>query len=96
MPRPPGRCLRGVGTELTRDRGESGQQQGRDDVVERIEISRAALVIDGVSYPMVLKPKEFSTGSIGYHMHGKAVGNGMQGEGFQVSGNVVQIHSKPK
>ena len=64
-------------------------------MAERIEISRAALVIDGVSYPMLLKAKEFKTGSIGYYMHGKVEGNGMQGRGFQVSGNVVQIGSKP-
>lgn len=90
------RCLCGVGTELTQGRGEIGLKQGRDDMAERIEIRSAALILDGVSYPMKLTEKKFSTGSIGYFLHGKADGNGMQGRGFQVSGNVVQIGSKPQ
>lgn len=53
------------------------------------------LMVDGISYPMRLTEKEFSTGSIGYHMHGKCNG-GELGKGFQVSGNIVQIGSKPK
>jgi len=65
-------------------------------MAERIEIGSAALIINGVSYPMSLKEKTFTTGSIGYMLYGKVVGNGMTGRGFQVSGNVVQIGSKPQ
>lgn len=64
-------------------------------MAERKVIGNAVLMLDGISYPMRLTPKEFSTGSIGYFMSGKANG-GELGKGFQVSGNVVQIGSKPQ
>ena len=62
-------------------------------MAERKVIRNAVLMVDGISYPMRLTPKEYSTGSIGYFLSGK-VNGGDLGKGFQVSGNIVQIGSK--
>ena len=64
-------------------------------MAERKVIRNAVLMIDGISYPMRLTEKEYSTGSIGYFMHGKVDGGDL-GKGFQVSANVVQIGTKTK
>lgn len=41
---------------------------------------------------LVLKPKDFSTGSRGYYGYGKVV---IDGKEYQVGGNFVEIGTKP-
>ena len=58
-------------------------------------VARSAVVLIDSQHAgsLVLKPKEFSTGSVGFYGHGKLV---IDGEEYQVGGNFVKIGSKPK
>ena len=59
------------------------------------EIARSAVVLVDSQHAgsLVLKPKEFSTGSRGFYGHGKLV---IDGKEYQVGANVVEIGTKPK
>lgn len=54
----------------------------------------ATILVDGVTTGTIeLRPKEFNTGSRGYHGNGKIVINGKR---YQVGANIVEIGTKPK
>lgn len=50
--------------------------------------------VEGRTVTLSGKVKEFSTGSLGFTVNGKA--DGEEGRRYQVSGNVILIDSKPQ
>ena len=56
------------------------------------EITTVDVVINGRTFPLRLKPKDFSTGSKGFYAWGKAQTS--DGTRFQVGMNLVEIGSK--
>lgn len=54
---------------------------------------RVVLTIDGAEVPLVMNPKEFGTGSFGFHAQGKL--DGQEGRRYQVSAQAIVIGSKP-
>jgi len=59
------------------------------DEGERIMIFKS----DGVESAITIRPKNFSTGSVGFMGFGKVA---IDGKKYQFTGNFVEIGSKPK
>lgn len=57
-------------------------------------MAQATIQVEGAVMSIPLEPKVFSTGSTGYHGHGKLNAGG--DKKFQINIMVVEIGSKPK
>jgi len=51
------------------------------------------IVVDGSTSTVYARAKTFKTGSIGFYVFGKVFVNN---EKYQLIGNLVKVHSKPK
>lgn len=74
-------------------RQKGGHTVATDRVKALPDGATLRIVVDGAEVALNLTPREFSTGSIGYHTQGKVEGQG--GRRYQVNFTATLIGSKP-